>query len=163
MGKKHKSDLPARCEDTTKKNDQHTTDAPMEMQQIPAAVSVGNVDGEADVDMEEIADPRVAEFMARKTLSFPLAELSLEYPFLRDTFYVRECYADYYGIIMKTFEDPEMLGVTVTGTPGEHASRMSTSFVEQHSSYSHECFLLSYPRRHRQVGVHGVFLPALQA
>jgi hypothetical protein len=45
-------------------------------------------------------------------------QLPMSYKFLESSFYVRECYDEYYNYITSTLNSPRMDYVSVTGTPG---------------------------------------------
>jgi hypothetical protein len=101
----------------------------------------------------ETVDPKVADFLACKTLKLP-EKVPLQYTPHRDTIYVRKCYAEYYDLIMGMLRSGFRLGITITGTPPHDASSVGVaSVLTRLPSYS--------VSRHRQVDVHGVLLLAL--
>jgi hypothetical protein len=44
--------------------------------------------------------------------------LPMEYAYEGDTYYVRDCYPEYYELVMDLFDKERKQGVTITGTPG---------------------------------------------
>jgi hypothetical protein len=54
---------------------------------------------------------------AGKVREFP-TDVPMENKYRGKNYYVRECYSTYYDLVMHLFNEEEMDGVTVTGTPG---------------------------------------------
>jgi hypothetical protein len=49
---------------------------------------------------------------------FP-TNLPMEYEYEGEMYYVRDCYPEYYELVMDLLEKEKKKGVTITGTPGE--------------------------------------------
>jgi pyrrolidone-carboxylate peptidase len=54
---------------------------------------------------------------AGEVREFP-TDVPMENEYPGTYYYVRECYSTYYDLVMHLFNEEEMAGVTVTGTPG---------------------------------------------
>jgi hypothetical protein len=87
-----------------------------------------------------------------KAEPFP-KDVPMENKYTGDKYFVRECYAEYYAVVMDLLRSYD--GVSVTGTPGTPAFGHGITL----------CALIDRGRirRHWHVALYGVFLSALQS
>lgn len=118
-----------------------------ELELKPAAVATRDEKG--DDNVAEYSE--LEAFLAQKSIVFP-KEVPFQYSFPDDSFYVCECYAEYYGRIIGLFykKNKPKRGVTVTGTGtlGPDLMRLYRLCVI--------CVC-----RNWEISVHGVFLLAV--
>jgi hypothetical protein len=88
-------------------------------------------DQAGDLDVEDEADQPVAKRLKVEdekgsVKAFP-TQLPMEYDYHDTMYYVRDCYPEYYELVMHLLDKEKKQGVTITGTPGVMAAFYSVT------------------------------------